>query len=151
MMKASGMKSKIVHRSPTTTNKKTISIAKLSRTKKAGIPDRNVERNFAFVQLYGVQLRVFISPQPPARICYFVFDVLICQNRDLTELPLVERREILKGVLKLQSPRVRIAEYFETSAAAMLESTAEQELEGVVAKRKDSRYEAGKRSGAWAK
>ena len=29
--------------------------------------------------------------------------------------------------------------------------TAEQELEGVVAKRKDSRYEAGKRSGAWAK
>lgn len=33
----------------------------------------------------------------------------------------------------------------------MLESSAEQGLEGVVAKRKDSRYEAGKRSGAWSK
>jgi bifunctional non-homologous end joining protein LigD len=85
------------------------------------------------------------------RICYFVFDLLVYQNRDLTQLPLIERREILRSVLKFHSPRIRIAEYFETSAAAMLESTAEQGLEGVVAKRKDSRYEAGKRSGAWAK
>jgi bifunctional non-homologous end joining protein LigD len=85
------------------------------------------------------------------RICYFVFDLLVYQNRDLTQLQLIERREILRSVLKFHSPRIRIAEYFETSAAAMLESTAEQGLEGVVAKRKDSRYEAGKRSGAWAK
>jgi ATP-dependent DNA ligase len=54
-------------------------------------------------------------------------------------------------VLKFKSPRIRIAQYFETTAQTMLESTAEQGLEGVVAKRKDSRYEAGKRSGAWAK
>ena len=91
------------------------------------------------------------SRSQASRICYFVFDLLIYQNRDLTQLPLVERREILKSVLKFQSPLVRIAQYFETSAAAMLESAAEQELEGVVAKRKDSRYEAGKRSGAWSK
>jgi bifunctional non-homologous end joining protein LigD len=85
------------------------------------------------------------------RICYFVFYLLVYQNRDLTHLPLIERREILRSVLKFHSPRIRIAEYFEASAAAMLESTAEQGLEGVVAKRKDSRYEVGKRSGAWAK
>src|SRR5215469_7394264 len=86
-----------------------------------------------------------------SRICYFIFDLLIYQNRDLTHLPLIERRKLLKSVLKFQSPRIRIADYFETSVQAMLESTAEQGLEGVVAKRKDSRYEAGKRSGAWAK
>lgn len=91
------------------------------------------------------------SRSQASRICYFVFDLLVYQNRDLTQLPLVERREILKSVLKFQSPRVRIAEYFETSTTAMLESAAEQGLEGVVAKRKASRYEAGKRSGAWAK
>jgi DNA ligase D-like protein (predicted ligase) len=91
------------------------------------------------------------SKSQARRICYFVFDILICQNRDLTQLPLVERREILGSVLKFKSPRIRIAQYFETTAQAMLESTAEQGLEGVVAKRKDSRYEAGKRSGAWAK
>jgi bifunctional non-homologous end joining protein LigD len=91
------------------------------------------------------------SKSQAKRICYFVFDLLVYQNRDLTQLPLVERREILRSVLKFQSPRVRIAEYFETSATAMLESAAEQGLEGAVAKRKASRYEAGKRSGAWAK
>jgi bifunctional non-homologous end joining protein LigD len=91
------------------------------------------------------------SKSQAKRICYFVFDLLVYQNRDLTQLPLVERRDILRSVIKFQSPRVRIAEYFETSAKAMLESAAEQGLEGVVAKRKDSRYEAGKRSGAWSK
>ena len=91
------------------------------------------------------------SKSQAKRICYFVFDLLIYQNRDLTQLPLIERREMLKSVLKFQSPRVRIAEYFETSTTAMLESAAEQGLEGDVAKRKASRYEAGKRSGAWAK
>jgi ATP-dependent DNA ligase len=85
------------------------------------------------------------------RICYFVFDLLVYQNRDLMGLSFMERREFLKSNIKFQPPRVRIADYFETSANAMLESSAEQGLEGVVAKRRDSRYEAGKRSGAWAK
>jgi len=57
----------------------------------------------------------------------------------------------MKCVLKLKSPRIRITDYFETSAADMLDAVRCQGLEGVVAKRKDSRYEAGKRSGAWAK
>ena len=91
------------------------------------------------------------SKSQAKRICYFIFDLLICQNRDLTQLPLIERRELLKSLLKFQSPRIRIAEYFESSARAMLESTAEQGLEGVVAKRKDSKYKAGKRSGTWSK
>ena len=57
----------------------------------------------------------------------------------------------MKCVLKLKSPRIRIADYFEASAGDMLTAARAQGLEGVVAKRKDSRYEAGKRSGAWAK
>jgi len=85
------------------------------------------------------------------RICYFVFDILLYDNRDLMQLPLLERRQILKAKVNFQSPRVRIAEYFETSAQTMLQSVREQGLEGIVAKRKNSQYEAGKRSGAWAK
>ena len=73
------------------------------------------------------------SKSQAKRICYFIFDLLVYQNRDLTQLPLVERRDILRSVLKFQSPRVQIAEYLETSAKAMLESAAEQGLEGVVA------------------
>jgi bifunctional non-homologous end joining protein LigD len=85
------------------------------------------------------------------RIHYFVFDLLVYNNRDLTRLSLVERRQIMKAVLKFESPRIRITDYFEASAGDMLTAARAQGLEGVVAKRKDSRYEAGKRSGAWAK
>jgi DNA ligase D-like protein (predicted ligase) len=86
-----------------------------------------------------------------SKICYFVFDLLVFEGSDLTHSPLIDRRAILKTKLQFASPAIRIAPYFETSAATMLQSAREQGLEGVVAKRRDSRYEAGKRSGAWAK
>ena len=85
-----------------------------------------------------------------SRIHYFVFDLLVHANRDLTRLPLIERRQILNS-LKFQSSRIRIAEYFETSVENMLSAVRAQSLEGIVAKRKDSQYEAGKRSGSWVK
>ena len=86
-----------------------------------------------------------------SRIHYFVFDLLVYNNRDLTHLPLIERRQMMKTVLKFESRRIRIADYFEASAGDMLSTARDQGLEGVVAKRKDSRYEIGKRSGSWAK
>src|SRR6516164_156212 len=81
------------------------------------------------------------------RVCYFVFDLLVCQNCDLTGLPLTERRRLLKKFLKPSQP-VRILDQFEVSADEIIAAVRQQKLEGVVAKRKDSRYEAGKRSGA---
>src|SRR5215471_12516271 len=86
-----------------------------------------------------------------SRIHYFVFDLLVYDNRDLTQLSLVERRQIMKSVLKFESPRIHITDYFEVSVKDMLSAARGQGLEGVVAKRKNSRYEPGKRSGSWAK
>lgn len=86
-----------------------------------------------------------------SRIHYFVFDLLVYENRDLTRLPLIERRQTLDSALKFSSARIRIAEYFETSAEDMLSAVRGQSLEGIVAKRKDSQYESGKRSGSWVK
>jgi bifunctional non-homologous end joining protein LigD len=86
-----------------------------------------------------------------SRIHYFIFDLLVCNGRDLTRLPLSERREMMKSVLRLRSPRIRIAEQFEVSANDMLAAVRQQQLEGVIGKRKDSLYQAGKRSGAWVK
>ena len=40
------------------------------------------------------------------RICYFVFDLLVYQNRDLMRLPFIERREAMRTVLKFSSPRL---------------------------------------------
>jgi ATP-dependent DNA ligase len=86
-----------------------------------------------------------------SHIHYFVFDLLICQDRDLTRLPLSDRRELMKSHLKFYSPRIRIAEQFDVSATDMLAAVRQQQLEGVIGKRKDSWYEPGKRTGAWIK
>jgi ATP-dependent DNA ligase len=84
-------------------------------------------------------------------ICYFIFDLLVCQDRDLTRLPLRDRRELMRAHLKFYSPRIRIAEQFDVPATDMLAAVCQQQLEGVIGKRKDSFYEPGKRTGAWIK
>jgi len=91
------------------------------------------------------------SRSQASRICYFLFDLLVFQNHDLTRLPFTDRRQIMSSVLKFRSPRIRMAQHFETTAEEMLLAVRQQGLEGVIAKRKDSRYEAGKRSGSWVK
>jgi DNA ligase D-like protein (predicted ligase) len=85
-----------------------------------------------------------------SRIRYFIFDLLVFKGRDLTGLPLTERRKFLSEI-KFRSPRIDISQQFNVSARAMLAGVRKQNLEGVVAKRKDSHYESGKRTGTWAK
>jgi bifunctional non-homologous end joining protein LigD len=53
--------------------------------------------------------------------------------------------------IKLKSKRIQISQQFGVSARAMLAGVRKQELEGVIAKRRDSTYEPGKRTGAWIK
>ena len=84
-------------------------------------------------------------------IHYFIFDLLICQDRDLTRLPLSERRKLMMSLVKLRSNHIRIAGQFEVAANDMLAAVRQQGLEGVIGKRKDSLYEPGKRTGAWVK
>jgi ATP-dependent DNA ligase len=86
-----------------------------------------------------------------SHIHYFIFGLLICNDRDLARLPLSRRRDLMKSLLKLRSPRIRISEQFETSRNDMLVAVRQQKLEGVIGKRKDSLYEPGKRTGAWIK
>jgi len=86
-----------------------------------------------------------------SQICYFIFDLLVCNDRDLTKLPLIERHKLLNLLVKLKSERIRISRQFEVTVNDMLVAVREQKLEGVVAKRKDSLYEAGKRLGSWIK
>jgi len=85
-----------------------------------------------------------------SRIRYFLFDLLCYKDRDLTRLPLVRRRGLLRSV-RFDDPRIAIADYIEVSAEQMLAAVREQHLEGVVGKRRDSVYEPGKRSGVWIK
>ena len=102
----------------------------------AGRPDFNLLQNFRSAS---------------ERMHYFVFDLLVLQGRDLTRLPLIERRQILRFALKFGSSRIRISDYVEASAMDLLSAVRAQGLEGIIGKRKDSYYEPGKRSGAWIK
>jgi len=104
--------------------------------------DESGRPNFNLLQSYR---------QQAIHIHYFIFDLLVCDNRDLTKLPLTERCKFMKSLLKLESHRVRISEQFEVSARDMLAAVRHQQLEGVIGKRKDSTYEAGKRTGSWVK
>jgi bifunctional non-homologous end joining protein LigD len=86
-----------------------------------------------------------------SRIHYYIFDLLCCKERDLTQLPLIERRALLKSLVVVPDERIRIADYVEAAPTELLSAVREQGLEGIIGKRKDSLYQPGKRSGAWIK
>ena len=85
-------------------------------------------------------------------ILYLVFDVLVLDGRDLTGETLERRREVLerKIVPTLVDP-VRYTGALDASLRDLIHSVKAQGVEGLVAKRRDSRYEPGLRSGAWMK
>ena len=85
-----------------------------------------------------------------SHIIYYVFDILAHKNRDLTQLPLVERKEILRTVVT-RHDHVDLSAVPDKTASEMLAFVREKGLEGVVAKRLDSLYQPGKRTGAWSK
>ena len=51
-----------------------------------------------------------------ARIHYYIFDLLCCEDRDLTRLPLIERCELLKSLVMVHNKRIRISDYVEAAA-----------------------------------
>jgi bifunctional non-homologous end joining protein LigD len=85
-------------------------------------------------------------------LVYFVFDVMMLSGRDVTREPLTVRREVLETKIlpKLAEP-VRYAAALDAALPVLVQSVKAQGFEGLVAKRLDSVYEPGLRSGAWMK
>jgi bifunctional non-homologous end joining protein LigD len=83
-------------------------------------------------------------------VVYMIFDVLYLDGRVTMELPYEERRKLLEG-LGLNGSHWRTPAHHVGDGPAMVEASREQGLEGVIAKQLGSRYEPGKRSGAWLK
>jgi len=98
--------------------------------------------NFNLLQNFGAEA---------SRIHYYIFDLLCWKGRDLTRLPLIERRALLKALVVVRDMRIRTVEYVEAAPTDLLAAVRDQELEGIIGKQKDSHYQPGRRSGAWIK
>lgn len=83
-------------------------------------------------------------------LVYYVFDILWLNGRDLTQLSLLERREILKAHLP-QSDDVRVSESFTATGTEFYKIAGKMGLEGIMAKKNDSIYVPGTRSKEWLK
>lgn len=82
---------------------------------------------------------------------YYVFDILSIQGKDITGLPLIERKKILKKLLaQAKLKHVRFSDHIEEKGKAFFAQAANKGLEGIMAKKKDSTYQF-RRSRDWLK
>jgi bifunctional non-homologous end joining protein LigD len=83
-------------------------------------------------------------------LVYQAFDLLYLDGRSLLNVPLEDRKRLLKSVLRTH-PRVRFAAHVVGEGLAFFEAARAQRLEGMIAKLRRSRYEPGRRTSAWLK
>lgn len=86
-----------------------------------------------------------------AQICYYAFDLPIYQGENLHPLPLEQRRDLLNDIVGNLPDPIRFSQGFAGSAQQLIEAARDLGMEGLLAKKRDSLYEAGERSGAWVK
>jgi ATP-dependent DNA ligase len=87
-------------------------------------------------------------------LLFYVFDVLIYRGINLFNERLTTRREVLSKLMKpliRKATAISLLETIDASPVELISVVNEFGFEGVIAKRKDSFYESGKRSGAWLK
>jgi bifunctional non-homologous end joining protein LigD len=97
-------------------------------------------------------LQVALSDGKSASLIYFVFDMLFEGSEDLRPLPLSARKSRLAELLKAakSGPHLRFVEHFAGGGETVLQSACRMNLEGIVSKRLDAPYTAG-RGGDWTK
>ena len=85
------------------------------------------------------------------RLMFYVFDVLWKEGKDLMQLPLAKRREILESIISSGNATIKLSEEVEANGIELFEAAATMGLEGIIAKKKSSIYLPGIRSKEWLK
>ncbi len=83
-------------------------------------------------------------------IYFYVFDLLWINGKDLMQIPLIERKKVLKEIIP-ENNIIRFSENFEVSGIEFFETAKKMGLEGIMAKKSASIYSAGNRSKDWLK
>ncbi|MCL5022563.1 MAG: non-homologous end-joining DNA ligase [Nitrospirae bacterium] len=83
-------------------------------------------------------------------LLYYVFDLPYFQGRDLTNLPLLRRKELLEKILP-PSSRIKFSDHVSKEGVLFFNVVKENGLEGIIAKHSRSAYRVGRRSRQWLK
>ncbi len=90
-------------------------------------------------------------PDDSAGLFFYVFDILNINGRDTTGLPLMKRKALLETLIKGRSDCIRYSDIINGDIEELSAVMRQMEFEGLIAKKRNSAYEIGSRSGAWIK
>jgi len=111
-----------------------------------GVPDfYRLQKRTLLTDRFKIQLE---SKRHPAS--FVAFDCIYKGGRELVWEPLTERKQVLSQLVR-ENARIAVSRYVETEGRALYRAADERKLEGVVAKRKESVYLMGRRTGDWTK
>jgi bifunctional non-homologous end joining protein LigD len=111
-----------------------------------GVPDfYELQKRTLLSDLFKIQLS---SSKLPAS--FVAYDILYHRDKEVTGLALLERKRLLAEVVD-ESERISVSRYVETNGIMLFELAKEQQLEGIVGKKKDSLYWFDKRTKDWIK
>jgi len=96
-------------------------------------------------------LQSFDMGQEKPPILFYAFDLLRLNGKNLQNLPIEERKSKLEELLKKPPGVIRYSASFTKDIPDLLDRAHKLGLEGLIGKRAGSKYEAGKRTGAWIK
>ena len=85
----------------------------------------------------------------PIQLC--VFDIVYYENKNVSYLPLIDRKELLDKIIPIDNPLITNVRWIYGNGTAYFNLVRANDLEGVVFKKTDSKYEIGKRSYSWLK
>lgn len=89
-------------------------------------------------------------PEEGGKLIYYVFDLLYFENKNLESLPLIMRKSLLASILPA-SQIIKFSDHIETFGTNLFKVARERNLEGIMAKMKESKYVEGVRSKQWLK
>lgn len=83
-------------------------------------------------------------------IQYYVFDLLKLNGKNTTQLSLVERKELLREIIP-ENDVIKYSDHIFENGVSFFQVSKEKNLEGIMAKKIDSKYYSGKRTNEWMK
>lgn len=99
--------------------------------------------------LMGDKFRISIAAKKNP-VQFVAYDILYFDGKDLTDKPLMERKEILSKAVT-EGHNLSVSRWIEKKGVAFFELAKKENLEGIVAKKKDGLYYIGKRTSEWIK